>query len=68
MVSGFFMTLASSPMDNVKTRMMNQIPGERHYDGIQDCMKQIYRHEGGLKAFMGGFTGQWARFAPYITI
>lgn len=36
-VAGFFMTVVTSPMDNIKTRVMNQKPGGPQYTGILDC-------------------------------
>jgi len=36
--AGFFMTIATSPMDNIKTRIMSQ---QGKYKGIYDCAKDI---------------------------
>ena len=59
------MTCASSPFDNIKTRLMN---GIREYTGPIDCAQKMWHTEGGAIAFCRGFGGNWARFAPLTTI
>jgi len=66
--AGFFMTCVTSPMDNIKTRIMNQSSGQKTYTGIIDCGSKMFRNEGGIAAFYRGFGPQWARFAPFTTI
>ena len=72
-LSGFFVSLSSSPADNIKTNLMTQrfdIPASHdnpRYSGLFDCAKQMYRREG-ASSFYRGFFPQWARFAPYLTI
>ena len=67
-VAGFCMTVVTSPLDNIKTRIMNQRGQEKHYEGIIDCAKKMVKNEGGLISFYRGFGPQWARFAPFTTI
>ena len=67
-VAGLAMTIVTSPMDNIKTRIMNQRGEVQQYKGIVDCAGQMYRNEGGLFSFYKGFGPQWARFAPFTTI
>lgn len=66
--AGFFMTCVTSPMDNIKTRVMNQYGDKKKYNGIIDCAQKMVRHEGGFIAFYRGFGSQWARFAPFSII
>ena len=66
--AGFFMSLATTPIDNVKTRIMIQKKGGVKYAGMFDCAKNMYRTEGGFPAFYGGFGPAWARFAPFTVI
>jgi hypothetical protein len=49
------MTIATSPMDNIKTRIMNQKSGVKTYDGILDCAKKMIKNEGGIMSFYKGF-------------
>lgn len=50
------------PMDTVRRRMVMQSgrnPGEWHYKNTLDCWVQIYRTEGGIRAFYkGAFVNQ----------
>lgn len=52
--AGFFMTVVTSPMDNIKTRIMNQ-RGVQEYSGITDCAMKMIKNEGGFIAFYRGF-------------
>ena len=65
-ISGFCMTCVTSPMDNIKTRIMSSKEGT--YRGIIDCGAKMVRNEGGMMAFYRGFGPQWMRFAPFTTI
>lgn len=67
-IAGFFMSVATTPIDNVKTRIMNQHKGGIQYKGIVDCGKTMFRTEGGFSSFYGGFGPAWARFAPLTII
>ena len=66
--AGFFQTVVTTPMDNIKTRVMNQGPEGPRYDGILDCAQKIIKNEGGPMAFYKGFGPTWARIAPFTTI
>jgi hypothetical protein len=66
--AGFCMTCTTSPMDNIKTRIMNQRGESLLYMGTVDCAKKMFLNEGGFTAFFKGFGPQWARFAPFTTI
>jgi len=67
-VTGFCITCVTSPMDNIKTRVMNQRGETKIYNGIVDCALKMYRNENGFMTFYKGFGPQWARFAPFTTI
>jgi hypothetical protein len=64
-IAGFFMSVVTSPIDNVRTRLMNN--PEKH-KGVISCAKHMINHEGGLFSFYKGFGPTWARFAPFTTI
>ena len=66
--AGFFMSVATTPIDNVKTRIMNQKKGGVQYSGMLDCCKHMVKNEGGFSAFYGGFGPAWARFGPFNVI
>lgn len=61
--AGFFMACTVAPFDMVRTRLMNQPPDAKVYNGFVDCVVKIVAKEGpgGLYA---GFIPIWARFAP----
>jgi len=61
--AGFFMACTVAPFDMVRTRLMNQPPDAKIYNGFVDCIVKIVAKEGpgGLYA---GFVPIWARFAP----
>ena len=61
--AGFFMACTVAPFDMVRTRLMNQPPDAKVYNGFVDCVVKIVAKEGpgGLYA---GFVPIWARFAP----
>lgn len=61
--AGFCATMLGSPVDVLKTRVMNQKPnasGQLPYRGALDCAVQTLRHEGPL-AFYKGFVPNFAR-------
>jgi len=60
--------VVTCPIDNIKTRIMNQKPGGPQYTGMIDCGRQMIKNEGGLTSFYRGFGPTWARFAPFTTI
>merc|ERR1712070_222098 len=61
--AGFFMATTVAPFDMVRTRLMNQPPDAKLYNGFADCLFKIIAKEGpgGLYA---GFVPIWSRFAP----
>jgi solute carrier family 25 (mitochondrial uncoupling protein), member 27 len=66
--SGFFATVASTPADVVKTRMMNQGKPEKDgfvkYKGPIDCLVKTAKTEG-IMALYKGFFPTWARLGPW---
>ena len=65
--AGFFMACTVAPFDMVRTRLMNQPPDAKVYNGFIDCVVKIIAKDGpgGLYA---GFVPIWARFAPTTTL
>lgn len=61
--AGFFMTCTVSPFDMVRTRLMNQPPDKKIYNGAIDCVMKIMANEGPA-GFYRGFIPIWMRFAP----
>jgi solute carrier family 25 uncoupling protein 27 len=59
--SGFFASLASTPADVVKTRLMNQ---SGVYKGSIDCFVKTAQTEG-LRGLYKGFLPGWARLGPW---
>lgn len=61
--AGFFMATTVAPFDMIRTRLMNQPPDAKIYNGFIDCAVKIIKANGpgGLYA---GFIPIWARFAP----
>lgn len=66
-VAGFFMTVTVSPADNLRTRLMNQPPDKKIYDGFVDCFVKTIKADGVLVLWRG-FIPIWARFAPQATL
>lgn len=52
--TGFALTITTSPMDLMKTRIMSQEAGYRVYNGLIDCAIKTYKKEG-ILAFYKGF-------------
>lgn len=65
--AGFFMTCTVAPFDMVRTRLMNQPPDRKIYNGAIDCVMKILGSEGPL-GFYRGFIPIWMRFAPTTTL
>jgi len=61
--AGFFMTCTVAPFDMVRTRLMNQPPDRKIYNGAVDCVMKILGSEGPM-GFYRGFVPIWMRFAP----
>ncbi|KAL6071668.1 Mitochondrial uncoupling protein 4 [Balamuthia mandrillaris] len=71
-MAGFVATLASSPIDVVKTRIMNQPTHPQtgkgmYYKSSVDCVRQIIRSEG-VAGFYKGFWPNWFRLGPWNVI
>lgn len=69
MLSGLITTLASMPVDIVKTRLQNMIVinGEPEYKGSMDCVAQLLKNEGVL-AFWKGFWPYYFRLGPHTVL
>lgn len=61
--AGFFMATTVAPFDMVRTRLMNQPPDAKIYNGFVDCVMKIVKKDG-PGALYAGFIPIWARFAP----
>jgi hypothetical protein len=61
--AGFFMAVAVSPFDMIRTQLMTQ----NKYKNFVDCLLQIFKNQG-LKGFYAGFLPIWSRFAPTTTL
>jgi solute carrier family 25 uncoupling protein 27 len=59
--SGFFASLASTPADVVKTRLMNE---SGVYKGSIDCFVKTAQSEG-IRGLYKGFLPGWARLGPW---
>jgi Mitochondrial carrier protein len=66
-VAGFFMTVAVSPFDRIRTQLMNQPTDKKIYSGFVDCAAKTIQ-EGGVLSLWRGFVPIWFRFAPTSTI
>lgn len=71
LLAGFFASVASNPVDVVKTRIMNQptpAPGESlMYPGQVDCFRKTIQGEG-FMALYKGFIPTFTRQAPYVIV
>lgn len=61
--AGFFMVCTVAPFDMIRTRLMNQPPDAKIYNGFIDCATKIVAKEG-PQALYKGFIPIWSRFAP----
>mgnify|MGYP003385917982 CR=1 FL=1 len=69
-IAGLAVALVTSPVDTIRTRLMNQpvVDGKGQlYAGSIDCLMKTARVEGPL-AIYKGFTAQWLRVGPHTTI
>lgn len=64
--AGFFMTCTVAPFDKIRTRLMNQAPDAKIYNGFVDCLTKIIQREG-VRGLWVGFIPIWSRFAPTTT-
>lgn len=70
MVAGFMSAVTTSPVDVVKTRIMNQKYQHHHektYTGTFDCLMKILRSEGPFGLYKG-FIPNWMRIGPHTII
>jgi hypothetical protein len=61
--AGFFMATTVAPFDMIRTRLMNQPPDAKIYNGFVDCVVKICKKDGPMSLY-NGFIPIWARFAP----
>eukprot|EP00211_Chloroparvula_japonica_P012553 CAMPEP_0119142138 /NCGR_PEP_ID=MMETSP1310-20130426/32131_1 /TAXON_ID=464262 /ORGANISM="Genus nov. species nov., Strain RCC2339" /LENGTH=126 /DNA_ID=CAMNT_0007133651 /DNA_START=93 /DNA_END=470 /DNA_ORIENTATION=- len=72
MVSGVAVVLAASPVDVLKSRVMNSsLSSSGHqtgsgYNGVWDCVRKTIRDEG-VKGFYRGVGPYYVRVAPHVT-
>jgi len=64
-IAGFVAAFIGSPVDVLKTRLMNAKPGE--YTGILDCVVRTFK-EGGPLAFYKGFQANANRIVTWNVI
>ncbi|KAJ8046187.1 Mitochondrial substrate carrier family protein ucpB [Holothuria leucospilota] len=72
MMAGFMVAFTSSPIDVVKTRVMNQqikgIPkGQYRYKNTFDCLVKTMKSEG-INGLYKGFIPNWMRLGPHTII
>ncbi len=70
MVAGLVCATVTSPVDVIKTRIMNQKVSEsgvRTYTSTFDCFLKIAKTEGPL-GFYKGFIPNWMRIGPHTVI
>lgn len=67
--SGLACTIASCPMDVVKTRIQNMttVNGVPEFSGTMDCLAKTIKNEG-PGALFKGFGAFYVKLAPYTTI
>jgi len=63
--AGFVASCTSTPVDTIKTRLMNSNPGQ--YKGPVDCLLQTVRNEGPMAVYKG-FVPTFVRQAPYLVV
>ncbi|XP_061193266.1 mitochondrial substrate carrier family protein ucpB-like isoform X2 [Saccostrea echinata] len=71
MIAGFMTALTTSPVDVIKTRIMNQQTNVAHHEKVYknafDCFFKILRSEGPLGLYKG-FIPNWMRIGPHTII
>lgn len=67
MIAGVAVAIVTSPVDVVKTRVMNVDPNQPAYSSMLDCFQKVFRVEGPL-GFYKGFNAQWLRLGPLTTL
>ena len=66
-IAGFATSAISSPIDLVRTRLMNFKEGGPTYNGFLNCGMTIARTEG-LQGLYKGFSAQWLRLGPHTLL
>jgi len=67
MCSGFISTVASMPVDIVKTRIQNDSLSKPQYKGAVDCFGKIVKNEGVLSLWKG-FLPYYFRLGPHTVL
>jgi hypothetical protein len=70
MIAGFVAAVVTSPVDVIKTRIMNQkvgTNGELLYRGTLDCLVKVIRTEGMIGLYKGFFPN-WMRIGPHTVV
>ena len=65
--AGLSMATIGTPLDIVRTRLMNQPAEEKLYNGFLDCFRKIVKTEGPMGLYKGFFP-IWGRIAPTTCI
>ncbi|CAF0874752.1 unnamed protein product [Didymodactylos carnosus] len=65
MSAGFVAAVTTSPIDLIKSRIMNAPSGR--YRSVIDCGRQVLRAEG-LRGFYTGFVPVWLRIGPHTMV
>lgn len=60
-------SLATAPVDVIKTRIMNMQAGPRHYSGTLDCVTRTIKAEG-ISGLYKGLLPTFARLAPHTVV
>lgn len=70
-VAGLAVAITTSPVDTIRTRIMNQprdsLGKGTLYKGQLDCIRKTLSAEGFLGIYKG-FSAQWMRVGPHTTI
>jgi len=66
MIAGFIAAVVTSPVDVIKTRIMNQ-RGQQRYTSTLDCAIKTLRTEGPLGLYKG-FVPNWLRIGPHTVV
>ncbi|KAF2074773.1 hypothetical protein CYY_003919 [Polysphondylium violaceum] len=66
-IAAFVASLVTSPMDVIKTRIMNSSKSSTVYKGTFDCFAQTFKSEG-VAAFYKGFGPYFLRLGPHTIL
>jgi hypothetical protein len=64
-ITGVIISIVSSPIDNIKTKLMTSPKGT--YTGIGHCAGKMMKH-GGIRSFYRGFMPQCLSMSPFVMI